>query len=661
MRYARLVLVMCALAILAPGPARAAPQRQTIDCDIMRLLPSGMDGFLIDLLRVVSLNSRTVKRIELSVGGAALRLDICASDAQSGTASRVASLLEGALRGLSAEPALRYSGPEDLMLLLPDDGSDVPSTPRVMVLPTSVDEYQMVRTAVQLLFWPDRGNSADDRWIGPGYAGFLTERALAAAQPGEALSGPPVQCGESPLSPAAGEAEELEGCMARRGAQVFADIERTIGASRLITAMHVVHEDAGPATSWRALVALERGGREDLADLMRGRVFGRGAWDALAARQGWRQSLFALEDRGSKVGIVPPPQLRDAIDTPDPAAEGWLAALEGVVGGVEHVESACAASALACERIWQPLPGDLVGLAGLGERLGAAGSALDAYGELTGEAAVAPQVAVPASLTALVSRLDPGAGAVVAEARQALASGSSLDRLCAQAGLAASCGVDWRASWAAGDFASVARAAQPVVELLERARITELRCGAALDACRAIWQSGYARGAAVASAEIDRLSVLLDEAESVTAACAQAGWPCATGWHAAIGDGIDPALATLAELRGALPALQQGGAALPPPEGLVWLLDRAPLAGSEGLLGRARAAFAAGGVAEARALLAQSQEARQRSSARAEWLGRYGWLIALALLALAVAASMWYRQQARRRRDAKLLANLLGM
>lgn len=666
MKLLRLLIPICALALLLPARAAAAPPAQTFSCDLAASLPQAVRSWPVATL----LNFKWIKEVAVPLDRVTLDLRVCASIGDSVPAARALSLLVDALPQLQrhAGPALGNSISRQILFVSaaemppPVDGM-VDQRGVIMLKPESFD-WTVVHEGAH--YWANEQHFRD-WWMVEGYAEYLTELVMIDFGNPERASRPASACAQVALLDWSNQPLDPYACGYSVGAAIFRELGQAAGQEKLQSTLSWLSSGGRQVDSYSLLVALERATGQDLLPIMQHRVFP-ASWDAaLGHRRALRQQLAAARQFADQLHITLPDHLDSAIDDlQSSTADAWLSQLVPLLGTASTLDQDCSRLRLPCARFWQPLPVNAVDLAPLMDRLQPARTLLEQYDQLQ-SSAHALAIGVPDQLSHQVAALLPDRIELVRNAARILHDGRALEERCAM--LDAPCDTGWRARWSGYDLAGADSQIASIKGLLGDASAIEQSCTGIVAACHAVWhpalqqgriQEAYAAldklkqlfmrtqlieqqcanlelgGAchtvwasafnanqlAGANQSLGDINTLLQQANGLEQRCRQAGWPCDQTWRAAFrasGD-LVATRAAIINMTNALPILSQAAQiAGPPLASIANPPDQRAAAQDEPLIA-ARAALASGDIAGARDLAQQVIDARDAAAMRAKLL-----------------------------------------
>lgn len=701
MKLLRLLLPICALALLLPAQAAAAPPVQTFGCDLAASLPQAVRAWPVAAL----LNFKWIQEVAVPLDRVTLNLRVCASSDDSVPAARALSLLVDALPRLQrhAGPALGNSISRQIMFVsaaeMPAPVDGMVDQRGVIVLKPESFDWTVVHEGAH--YWANEQHFRD-WWMVEGYAEYLTELVMIDFGNPERARRPASACAQVALLEWTNQPLDPYACGYSVGAAIFRELGQAAGQEQLQSTLNSLSSGGRQVDSYSLLVALERATGQDLLPIMQHRVFP-ASWDAaLEHRRELRKQLAAAQQLAGSLQLELPDYLDTAIDDlRSSTADAWLSQLVPLLGTAGALDQDCRRLALDCLRFWQPLPVNAADLAPLIERLQPARSLLDQYDALQ-RSARALGIALPNQLAREVATLLPDRIDAVRNAARILNDGRALEERCKM--LDAPCDTGWRARWSGYDLAGADSQIAAIKALLNDASAVEQSCAGIIAACHAIWhpalQQGHIQDAYAALDQLKQLfshtrlieqqctnlelggachtvwagafsadqlaganqslgdiDVLLQQANGLEQQCRQAGWPCDQTWRAAFraSGNLATTRAAIADMTKALPILSQAAQIAGPPLARVADPPDQRIVTQDEPLIAARAALASGDIASARDLAQQVIDARDAAALRARLLPLI--LSAMIVLLACVGLAWIIRRGWKRRPKRRLVSN----
>lgn len=564
MPLVRSLALALALALLMPGWAWAAPPAQPGAQDPTCYGVQAPD-FLLDTANSFGIPLAASDSREVTVGGAAVTLHICAPFAHRNRAREVLDLLARALPALAAHAGPRDHGPPVRRIIMapPDEWAapDLDGYQRVadgvIFLHSGSTNWTVIHEAAHYWAHPD---AFAEEWMVEGYADYLTGLAVADLGVPYAPLLPIARCDGLRLrdwSPGPGYQVH---CAYSLGAETFQQLAAAVTPEALRVALQQLSEGGG-ADSLGLLVALELRSGRALDQIFRTAVFRDAELDLVGLWARVRDQYWEVQTLAADLGVPLPWRITRAIQDwsagvvlPEElhTVGAMLATSASVLERARDVRQLCEQLQLACRRPWETLAAGELPSADLDAELWTARQLLERYAELAAASAAAG-LAPPAALQSATAQLDGAQVGRVQLALQLLRQGQALDALCEE--LEAGCAGWWQARWAAAELEALEQESSALARLLAHAQDVERRCGDLLAHCRSAWHASLASGQAPAAEQtLTQIEALVPAASATTQACAQAGLDCGPLWAPALASGdLDQARARLDAVSALLP------------------------------------------------------------------------------------------------------------
>ncbi|MFL5805684.1 MAG: hypothetical protein ACJ8CR_28590, partial [Roseiflexaceae bacterium] len=402
-----LAICCCLFPLLIPVRAAAAPSSQTFDC-------TGFGAIFYD---------NYVEYREVFLNDAALQIHICAPEAQSLTAKRLADALVKHLPQLDVDAGLPLTGSYERHLLL-TNSSPADDDANVIYLGSLSADLDVIREGAR--FWANERTLAEP-WMIEGYAMYLAERAeghhLLAAD----------ACPDIALYAWQPESPEQAICGRIVAVSLFRDLATMVGAAQLHDVLHDLSAQSLPIAHWQLLTALEHITGQDLAPIfLRYHSFPPDEVMLLEQRDALRRRIERATAMAEHNGIKLPASVGEAFSSDAGAgAADLLDQLEPSLELIGAIEGNCGRLTLSCDRYWRPLPETARDLEALLLRLRESHDFLGQYAVLHDNAR-ALSIGIPTKLTQAAAALQPTDA--VRQANVSLLYGQVLEERCADTG-----------------------------------------------------------------------------------------------------------------------------------------------------------------------------------------------------------------------------------